>query len=186
MEPCQFIAFARIKSEIESIRGVNCDYAIQKLLEKNSLKQGRSEGLGKPLLYGTSLWLFWLKRCAGPAQIERFLKCRKIPLVSPLPGRNWTPVMVDGESVHLSASTIVLEAEENCWKKNNWAHHCWGYWRSDVSTSDEFYRYSRMTENTLINRVDQSGIVTIDLEKFYPGFQVFSFDLKDYLFMAWF
>lgn len=41
-----------------------------------------------------------------------------------------------------------------------------------------------MTENTLINRVDQSGIVTIDLEKFYPGFQVFSFDLKDYLFQG--
>ena len=41
-----------------------------------------------------------------------------------------------------------------------------------------------MTENTLINRVDQSGIVTIDLEKFYPNFQVFSFDLKDYLFQG--
>lgn len=43
------------KSEIEKIRGVNCDYAMQKLLEKELVQiAGRSEGPGKPLLYGTS------------------------------------------------------------------------------------------------------------------------------------
>ena len=41
-----------------------------------------------------------------------------------------------------------------------------------------------MTDNNLINRVDQSGIVTIDLEKFYPANQALSFDLKDYLFQG--
>lgn len=43
------------KSELEEIRGVNCDYAIQKLLEKELVFiMGRSEGPGRPLLYGTT------------------------------------------------------------------------------------------------------------------------------------
>ncbi|MCZ2102024.1 MAG: SMC-Scp complex subunit ScpB [Chitinophagales bacterium] len=43
------------KTEIESIRGVNSDYTIQKLLEKDLVEiTGRSSGPGKPLLYSTS------------------------------------------------------------------------------------------------------------------------------------
>jgi len=43
------------KPEIESIRGVNSDYTIQKLLEKELIEiTGRGDGPGKPLLYGTS------------------------------------------------------------------------------------------------------------------------------------
>ena len=43
------------KSEIEKIRGVNCDYAVQKLLEKELVQiKGRSKDPGRPLLYGTS------------------------------------------------------------------------------------------------------------------------------------
>lgn len=43
------------KSDLEAIRGVNCDYALQKLLEKELvLIVGRSEGPGRPLLYATS------------------------------------------------------------------------------------------------------------------------------------
>lgn len=44
------------KGEIESIRGVNSDYSVQKLLEKELIViSGRSEDLpGKPLLYCTS------------------------------------------------------------------------------------------------------------------------------------
>ncbi len=43
------------KSEMEKIRGVSCDYAIQKLLEKELIAiVGRSDGPGRPLLYGTS------------------------------------------------------------------------------------------------------------------------------------
>jgi len=42
------------KSEIEQIRGVSCDYAVQKLLEKELVEIfGRSDGPGRPLLYGT-------------------------------------------------------------------------------------------------------------------------------------
>jgi len=43
------------KSAIEGIRGVNCDYSVQKLLEKELIEiAGRDEGPGRPLLYGTT------------------------------------------------------------------------------------------------------------------------------------
>jgi segregation and condensation protein B len=44
------------KGEIEAIRGVNCDYAVQKLLEKDLIIiSGRDEKKpGQPLIYGTS------------------------------------------------------------------------------------------------------------------------------------
>lgn len=43
------------KTELERIRGVNCDYALQKLLEKELVSiMGRSDGPGRPLLYGTA------------------------------------------------------------------------------------------------------------------------------------
>ena len=43
------------KLEIEHIRGVNCDYTIQKLLEKELIAiTGKADAVGKPLLYATS------------------------------------------------------------------------------------------------------------------------------------
>lgn len=43
------------RSQIEAIRGVNCDYAVQKLLDKELVVMvGRAEGPGRPLLYGTT------------------------------------------------------------------------------------------------------------------------------------
>ncbi len=44
------------KTEIEQIRGVSSDYSLQKLLEKELISiAGRSDGPGRPLLYGTSI-----------------------------------------------------------------------------------------------------------------------------------
>ncbi|MEP6685003.1 MAG: SMC-Scp complex subunit ScpB [Parafilimonas sp.] len=58
METLAIIAYKQpiTKGEIESIRGVNSDYSIQKLLEKELIIiTGRSENLpGKPLIYATS------------------------------------------------------------------------------------------------------------------------------------
>jgi len=58
METLAIIAYKQpiTKGEIESIRGVNSDYSIQKLLEKELIViTGRSENLpGKPLVYATS------------------------------------------------------------------------------------------------------------------------------------
>lgn len=38
-------------------------------------------------------------------------------------------------------------------------------------------------DKPLVNRVANSGLITINLEDFFPGEEVVSFDLKDYLFM---
>jgi segregation and condensation protein B len=57
LETLSIIAYKQpvSKSALEKIRGVNCDYALQKLLEKELVTiTGRSEGPGRPLLYGTS------------------------------------------------------------------------------------------------------------------------------------
>ncbi len=58
LETLSIIAYKQpiTKSEIENIRGVNCDYAVQKLLEKELvIISGRNEeAVGKPLIYATS------------------------------------------------------------------------------------------------------------------------------------
>ncbi len=58
LETLAIIAYKQpiTKSEMEAIRGVNCDYAVQKLLEKDLvIISGRNEdAVGKPLIYATS------------------------------------------------------------------------------------------------------------------------------------
>lgn len=58
IETLSIIAYKQpvTKSEIELIRGVNCDYAVQKLLEKELIviSGRREEAVGKPLVYTTS------------------------------------------------------------------------------------------------------------------------------------
>ena len=57
LETLAIIAYKQpvTKTDIEQIRGVNCDYSIQKLLEKELITiTGKSESVGKPILYGTS------------------------------------------------------------------------------------------------------------------------------------
>lgn len=57
LETLSIIAYKQpiTKSEAEQIRGVNCDYSIQKLLEKELVEiKGKTDGVGRPLLYGTS------------------------------------------------------------------------------------------------------------------------------------
>ncbi|MGB0864343.1 MAG: SMC-Scp complex subunit ScpB [Saprospiraceae bacterium] len=58
LETLSIIAYKQpvTKVQMEQVRGVNCDYAVQKLLEKELVTiMGRSDAPGRPLLYGTSL-----------------------------------------------------------------------------------------------------------------------------------
>ena len=77
METLSIIAYKQpiTKVEVEQVRGVNCDYSIQKLLEKELIAiQGRSNAPGRPLIYKTSdnfYGLFWIE---GPLVICR--NCR--------------------------------------------------------------------------------------------------------------
>ncbi len=58
LETLAIIAYKQpiTKSEIEAIRGVNCDYAVQKLLEKDLviISGRKEEAVGQPLIYATS------------------------------------------------------------------------------------------------------------------------------------
>jgi len=57
METLAIIAYRQpvSKGEVEHIRGVSCDYAIQKLLEKELIEiSGKSDTPGRPILYSTS------------------------------------------------------------------------------------------------------------------------------------
>ena len=57
LETIAIIAYKQpiTRAEIEEIRGVNCDYAVQ-LLQSNNLIEvvGRKDAVGKPLLFGTT------------------------------------------------------------------------------------------------------------------------------------
>ncbi len=57
LETLAIIAYRQpiTKPEAEAIRGVNCDQVLYSLLEKNLIAiTGRSEAVGRPLLYGTT------------------------------------------------------------------------------------------------------------------------------------
>ncbi len=57
METVAILAYRQpvTKIDIEAVRGVNCDYAIRRLLEYGLIDvSGRAESIGRPLLYGTT------------------------------------------------------------------------------------------------------------------------------------
>ncbi|MBT8231894.1 MAG: SMC-Scp complex subunit ScpB [Saprospiraceae bacterium] len=64
------------KTGMESIRGVNCDYSVQKLLDKELVCIiGRADGPGRPLLYGTTekfMNHFGLKNLKELPQLKEF------------------------------------------------------------------------------------------------------------------
>ncbi len=57
LETLAIIAYKQpiTKPELESLRGVNSDYTVNTLLEKNLITiKGRAETMGRPLIYGTT------------------------------------------------------------------------------------------------------------------------------------
>lgn len=57
LETVAIIAYKQpiTRTEVENIRGVNCDYPIQLLMNNNLIEVvGRKDAVGKPLLYGTT------------------------------------------------------------------------------------------------------------------------------------
>lgn len=83
LETLAIIAYKQpvTKPELEQIRGVNTDYMINTLLEKNLITiKGRAETIGRPLLYATTdefLKYFGLNTIADlpkPREIEEIMK----------------------------------------------------------------------------------------------------------------
>ncbi len=83
LETLSIIAYKQpiTKPELETIRGVNSDYILNTLLEKNLINiTGRAETIGRPLLYGTTeefLKYFGLNKISDlpkPREIEEIMK----------------------------------------------------------------------------------------------------------------
>lgn len=83
LETLSIIAYKQpiTKPELESIRGVNSDYILTTLLEKNLITiKGRAESVGRPLLYGTTdefLKYFGLNNLADlpkPRELEEIMQ----------------------------------------------------------------------------------------------------------------
>lgn len=113
LETLSIIAYKQpvTKGEIEAIRGVSSDYAVQKLLEKELiLITGRNEELpGKPLVYATSknfMDYFGLNSPGDLPQIKEVLAEQVIP----------TPVLAEDPEAPAEAGDqaqeLVLASEE--------------------------------------------------------------------------
>lgn len=120
METLSIIAYKQpvTKGEIENIRGVNSDYSIQKLLEKELIIiSGRHEELpGKPLLYATSrqfMDYFGINSVADLPKVKEVLAEQTIePTVINDERANDELLVVNNEGALISAHNNV-EKDEN-------------------------------------------------------------------------
>src|SRR5688500_17675020 len=53
-----------------------------------------------------------------------------------------------------------------------------------MQLQDSVPLYKSCMEDVIINKVAESGLITLDLEEYYPKEQTAVFDLKDHLFMG--
>lgn len=106
LETVAIIAYKQpiTRLEIENVRGVNCDYAIQ-LLQSNNLIEvvGRKDTVGKPVLFGTT---------------ENFLKRFELNSIDQLPNYNELldrirVIHSDGESLYREFSIPDEEPTKN-------------------------------------------------------------------------
>ncbi len=87
------------KPEVESLRGVNSDYMLTTLLEKNLIKiDGRAETIGRPLLYTTT---------------EEFLKYFGLNTLADLPKpREIDDIMKDADFLEQRRQLMLNQIEE--------------------------------------------------------------------------
>lgn len=113
METLSIIAYKQpvTKGEIESIRGVNSDYTVQKLLEKELIIiTGRSENLpGKPLIYETSKSFMDYFGLNSPEDLPKIKEVLSDQLIEP------TVV----SEVDIQENEIPFEEEENKFEDKN-------------------------------------------------------------------
>ncbi len=102
LETLAIIAYKQpiTKPELEAIRGVNADYILNTLLEKNLVTiKGRAETVGRPLLYCTT---------------EEFLKYFGINKLTDLPKpREIEEIMKDEDFLEQKRKIMMNEIEEN-------------------------------------------------------------------------
>lgn len=101
LETVAIIAYRQpvTRLEVEQVRGVNCDYAIQVLLKHDLIEvKGRKDAVGKPLLFGTT---------------EKFLKRFRIEDINQLPDydRLLESITVIEENGKIEAASLYNEFE---------------------------------------------------------------------------
>lgn len=101
LETLSIVAYKQpiTKPELESIRGVNSDYILTTLLEKNLITiKGRAETVGRPLLYGTT---------------EEFLKYFGLNNLTDLPKpREMDEIMQDEDFIEQKRKIMMTDLEE--------------------------------------------------------------------------
>ena len=101
LESLSIIAYKQpiTKPALESIRGVNSDYILSTLLEKNLITiKGRAESVGRPLLYGTT---------------DEFLKYFGLNNLSDLPKpRELEEIMQDEDFLEQKRKIMMTDLEE--------------------------------------------------------------------------
>ena len=121
LETLAIIAYKQpvTKSEIEAIRGVNCDYAVQKLLEKDLvIISGRNEeAVGKPLIYATSKSFMDYFGINSPADLPKINEVLIEELVNATNVKNTSPeedsIQSNAEEVYpVNNDTAIIIEEE--------------------------------------------------------------------------
>ena len=99
---------------MEAIRGVNCDYAVQKLLEKELIViLGRNEKLpGHPLVYGTSRSFMDYFGINSPEDLPKIKEVISTDIIDPTAVQSDT-LHVAGEEEQLLNSTETLVVTED-------------------------------------------------------------------------
>jgi len=116
LETLSIIAYKQpiTKGEMEAIRGVNCDYAVQKLLEKELIViLGRNEKLpGHPLVYGTSRSFMDYFGINSPDDLPKIKEVISTDIIDPTAVQSDT-LHVAGEEEQLLSSNETLVVTED-------------------------------------------------------------------------
>ncbi len=117
LETLSIIAYKQpiTKGEMEAIRGVSCDYAVQKLLEKELIViTGRNEKLpGHPLVYATSRSFMDYFGINSPEDLPKIKEIISSDLVSPTGVLSDTLQVAGDEEEELSTEALVVTEEGN-------------------------------------------------------------------------
>ncbi|MEO7264540.1 MAG: SMC-Scp complex subunit ScpB [Ferruginibacter sp.] len=120
LETLSIIAYKQpiTKSEMEAIRGVNCDYAVQKLLEKDLvIISGRNEeAVGKPLIYATSKSFMDYFGINSPDELPRINEVLMEELVkasSVQELQEGFEQQLNGEEVIITEEIVEIETEDS-------------------------------------------------------------------------
>ncbi|MFN8291101.1 MAG: SMC-Scp complex subunit ScpB [Chitinophagaceae bacterium] len=116
METLAIIAYKQpvTKGEIEAIRGVSCDYAVQKLLEKELIIiSGRNEKApGQPLLYSTSGNFMDYFGINSAEELPRIKEVLADQVIEPTVIKNLSPEESSGEEGEDITALAVTEGGE--------------------------------------------------------------------------